>query len=630
LPEVLEPAIINSQSGIRLRQYQEECIQAVLSHLEAGHKRLGISLATGAGKTVVFTRLIDRVRSSRPDACRTLILAHRQELVEQAARHCTLAYPDKTVDIEMGKLHASGTADITVASVQSIISQNRIQKFQPDLFKLVLVDEAHHVVAPGYMTILKHFGLDKTRNDGPALVGVSATFSRFDGLRLGAAIDHIVYHKDYIDMIGEKWLSDVIFTTVESTADISKVKRAASGDFQPGELSKAVNTHHVNEITVRTLLEKARNRKSTLVFCVDVAHIVSLTEAFRDHGVDARYVTGETPKQQRTATLDAFKAGRFPVLLNCGVFTEGTDVPNIDCVLLARPTKSRNLLVQMIGRGMRLHPGKENCHIIDMVASLNTGIVTTPTLFGLDPAELVEEVSASDMKQIQETRALQNEEALIGSSLPQGFLTGAISVTFTDYNSIADLLDDASGERHIRALSQHSWVQVDHEKYVLSIPSGKFLQIQAVEDPTSGKVYSVEEVVAYKGAKAAAKTPYAPPREIARHISFEDAVHAADTFAAVKYPRQFIHKSQSWRSGPATEGQLMFLNRYRLQDDQLSSDAVTKGKAADMITKLQHGAKGRFARIEAQKKKREVQTVKLQREAALRQREHVSVGPIVN
>lgn len=183
---------------ITLREYQEECIQAVLSYINAGHKRLGVSLATGSGKTVIFTHLIDRI-APLGDATQTLILAHRRELVEQAARHCTLAYPDKHVEIELGKAQASGAADITVASIQSITSGDRLQKFDPSRFKLVLVDEAHHIVSQSYLDMLEHFGLrhasDWTKTPAPALVGVSATFSRFDGRMLGSVIDHIVYHR---------------------------------------------------------------------------------------------------------------------------------------------------------------------------------------------------------------------------------------------------------------------------------------------------------------------------------------------------------------------------------------------------------------------------------------------------
>lgn len=191
---------MSTKSSTQLRPYQEESIQSVLKYLENGEKRLGISLATGSGKTVIFSHLIERVPSPTSNATQTLILAHRRELVEQAAAHCRRLYPNSTVDVEMGNVHASGLADITVASVQSITAGDgdRLQRYDPARFKLVLVDEAHHIVAETYRRVLKHFGLsqkESTSGDGAALVGVSATFSRADGLRLGTAIDHIVYHK---------------------------------------------------------------------------------------------------------------------------------------------------------------------------------------------------------------------------------------------------------------------------------------------------------------------------------------------------------------------------------------------------------------------------------------------------
>ena len=156
--------------------------------------------------------------------------------------------------------------------------------------------------------------------------------------------------RDYIEMINEKWLTDVIFTTVSIRADLSNIKSKAGGDFQTAALSRAINTPENNEATFLAWKERAGDRKATLIFCVDVKHIHDLTNTFRRHGIESYFVTGESATKARSATLDAFKRGEYPVLLNCGVFTEGTDIPSVDCVVLARPTKSRNLLVQMIGK----------------------------------------------------------------------------------------------------------------------------------------------------------------------------------------------------------------------------------------------------------------------------------------
>ncbi|KAL6923735.1 hypothetical protein FSHL1_000984 [Fusarium sambucinum] len=620
---VAASTVAHEPPKLQLRDYQEECIDSVLTSLENGQKRVGVSLATGSGKTVIFTQLIERIPSNE-NARQTLILAHRRELVEQAANHCQRQYPDKKIEIEMGNVHATGTADITVASVQSITSQGRLKKFDPSRFKLLLVDEAHHIVSPGYLKTLRYFGLDQKRPESPNLVGVSATFSRFDGVKLGAAIDEIVYHKDYIDMITKKWLSDVIFTTVESKVNLSEVSKGAFGDFLPGELSKVVNTSETNDITVRSWMAKAQGRNSTLVFCVDVAHVVELTDRFRQHGFDARYVTGETPKVQRAKTLDSFRKGEFPVLVNCGVFTEGTDIPNIDCVILGRPTRSRNLLVQMIGRGMRLHPGKKNCHIIDLVSSLDTGIVTTPTLFGLDPNVLVERATVNDLRKIKETGHEINGQPLSYHTAPG---PGSGSVTFTDYDSVLDLIADTSGEKHIRAISKYAWVQVQGDKFILSAPDGSYVRIERMSERSnnSAPVYRAVEVRALPSGVA--KTPYAMPKEILTATTFTDAVHGADSFAAKMFPHTFIHRYQRWRSLPPTQGQVDFINRMRGKAEPLKLEDLNKGKAADMITKLKHGARGQFARIEARQRKQDKQNKAAE---AKRLREHVTVGPVAS
>lgn len=445
------------------------------------------------------------------------------------------------------------------------------------------------------------------------------------------------FQRDYVDMIGEKWLSNVIFTTVKSSADISKVRKGANGDFQPGELSKAVNTDEINEITVRSWLARAGNRKSTIVFCVDLAHVSSLTGAFRKHGIDARFVTGDTPKKVRSERLDAFRAGEFRVLLNCGVFTEGTDIPNIDCVLLARPTRSRNLLVQMIGRGMRLHPEKENCHIIDMVASLETGIVTIPTLFGLDPSELVKEADVEQLTELRDRKELEarREERTAEVSENVSSSSGGVnrSVTFVDYDSVYDLIDDTSGERHIRGISSLAWVQVEKDRYILSTQGGDYLTLEKASAPAP--VYSVLHTAkipvtqdSSSSESRKGKSPYMRPREVAAAETFTDAVHAADTYASEMFNWRFLGKEQAWRKAPATEGQLVLLNKFRNMKDQLTPEMITKGKAGDMITKLKHGAKGRFDKLETAKRKQGRAIERLSQQANMRERELVRVGPL--
>jgi len=458
-------------------------------------------------------------------------------------------------------------------------------------------------------------------------------------------------------MIGENWLSNVIFTTVESTADLSTVKKSTGGDFNTAQLAEAVNQDHINLITVKAWQNRAGDRKSTIVFCVDLKHVESLTIKFRKNGVDARFITGDTAKKIRSEWLDAFKRREFPVLVNCGVYTEGTDIPNIDCVLLARPTKSRNLLIQMIGRGMRLFPGKENCHIIDMVASLQTGIVTVPTLFGLDPSETLTSMDPDKLEKLRQRKAIERErqkameQITADPSVMGNSPAFAGEIKFTDYESVTDLIEDTSAETFVRAFSPNAWVNVDKDKYVLVNGTiGDYLTVERVADPAGiaspnpdepvwigsvvKKLTQSSKTVMVGGVPKKIKTsPLARPRQIITATILEAAIHGADTFASKHFffgniSLYALPGRRNWRNDSASMAQVDMLNKYREEGKKLRYGSVTKGRAGDMITKITFGARGRVQGYIQQKKREQKAKEKVEEWKSLQERAKVKVGPV--
>lgn len=191
-------------------------------------------------------------------------------------------------------------------------------------------------------------------------------------------------------MINERWLSNVTFTTVKTDIDFSEVKISErTNDYIVTSLSPILNTPSVRRVVLAAYLDKCSDRRSTLIFCADLKHVHNLTADFREAGIDARFIHSGTPAKERETILKDFKSYSFPVLLNCAVLTEGADIPNIDCIVLCRPTRSRNLFSQMIGRGMRVAEGKTECKILDVAASLDKvgDVSAAPSLEGLDMSE---------------------------------------------------------------------------------------------------------------------------------------------------------------------------------------------------------------------------------------------------
>lgn len=408
--EVDEIVEIDTNNAIKLREYQLECIEAIAKTLEEEKlKRIAISIATGGGKTVIFTMAIPRIlelsRFPGDNANGVLILVHRRELATQTIKTIQnlKVVDDDRVFLDMGKSRIDPERTfndsrpfIVVGSVPTLSRSDcaRLSDYRLDRFKAVIVDECHHSVSDSYMNLLATLGCSRKKpkdipkgelDRSPFLLGFTATLARTDKVPLRKVFDKIVFQKGISDLIKENHLCDFDWLKVELGLNLDDVE-TSGGDFRLDSLAEHVNTEEINEVALKTYLQLRSqypdNMKSLLVFCVNVKHMQDVSALFRANGINAQYVSGETKSAERDNIVSDFKAGKVSVLFNCGVFTEGTDIPNIDSIFLLRPTKSKPLLVQMVGRGLRLSEGKNKLIVTDFVDNKSLGLTITSTLNG--------------------------------------------------------------------------------------------------------------------------------------------------------------------------------------------------------------------------------------------------------
>ena len=402
-------------SSILLRDYQKDAVKAVHEAIKAGIRRPAVVLSTGGGKTVVFSYLIPQLKPLTPQqGNKTLVLAHKEELVQQAASTIQRISPDLKVDIDMRKLKPTPDADVIVASVPTLVRATRLHKYDPSEFKAIIVDECHHATAQSWTKILECFGAH-TPNLKIAVLGFTATFERTDGDYLSKVFDQIVYQRKLEEMIQNKELAEIIFSVIEAKLDLSRLKMRY-GDYETTMLAKhMMNPDVIDTVALSYLkLRKQFSFKRTLIFCVSIEHCKVLCAVLRSQGINAQYVSGETAKHERQAIIEDFKNGIISVLCNVQVFTEGTDIPSIDSVFLARPTRSRVLLTQMIGRGLRLCEGKTHCHIVDIADTTGIGLQSAPEMMDLPPNY---NINAKTYTQLVKERAheaeVENEKEFI-------------------------------------------------------------------------------------------------------------------------------------------------------------------------------------------------------------------------
>lgn len=336
---------------MQLRPYQQEAKEAIQAEWKKNNKRTLLVLPTGTGKTIVFSKIIeDCVR----DGERVLILAHRGELLDQAADKLSKATglmcaTEKAEDTCLGSWFR-----VAVGSVQSLMREKRLNQFSREYFNTIIVDEAHHCLADSYQRVLGYF-------DQAKVLGVTATPDRGDMRNLGQYFESLAYEYTLPKAIKEGFLSPIKALTVPLKLDLSGVGQQA-GDFKTKDLGTALDPYLYQ--IADEMAKHCMNRK-TVIFLPLIKTSQKFTEILNSKGFKAAEVNGDS--KDRTEILEDFDKGKYNVLCNSMLLTEGWDCPSVDCIVVLRPTKIRSLYSQMVGRGTRLYPGKDHLLLLDFL-----------------------------------------------------------------------------------------------------------------------------------------------------------------------------------------------------------------------------------------------------------------------
>ena len=336
---------------MKLRPYQQEAKDAILNEWDKGVDRTLLVLPTGTGKTIVFAKLIQDIVE---DGKRALVLAHRGELLDQAADKIKAATGLLCSVEKAEESSLNSWFRCTVGSVQSMMREKRLKQFDPDYFDAIVVDEAHHCISDSYQKVLNHF-------DSAKVLGVTATPDRGDMKNLGSYFESVAYEYTLPKAIREGYLSPIKAQTIPLKLDLTGVSQQA-GDFKVSDLGTALDPylHQIADEMAKTCMDR-----KTVVFLPLIKTSQKFTEILNSKGFCAAEVNGESA--DRAEILADFDSGKYNVLCNSMLLTEGWDCPSVDCVVVLRPTKIRSLYAQMVGRGTRLYPDKDHLLLLDFL-----------------------------------------------------------------------------------------------------------------------------------------------------------------------------------------------------------------------------------------------------------------------
>ena len=602
-----------AESGYSARPYQSEAIESIFDKYFSRQpvNRQVVMLPTGMGKTVVFAmmtnhpKMVEHLEQYPFTHQKILVIAHREELLNQAADKIARANPSLRVEIEQADRKVSPMADVIVASVQTLVmgGKRRLKKIDPNTVRVIITDEAHHATAPSYVQIFQHFGClppddwgaeKPTARDAdllvawqnarkkewdfkypnqPLLVGFTATPKRSDRVGLDSVFDEIVYSMNMRDGIAQGWLSALKAIKVSSKTSLDGVSTKA-GDFSIGELGDAVNNDDRNALAVKSWLEHARGLQ-TVAFCVNVEHAHQMAAQFVKEGVKAAAIDGSFTPTERHRVLKGFEEEKIQVVTNCNILTEGFDSPNIQCVLHARPTKSSILYVQMTGRGTRLHPLdpagparvshtgrliKPSCLIIDLVdVTRRHSLITAPELFGLPPGF---DAKGDDLMAVTKKVEKAAKEGVDVSDL----------ASLDDLKMKVEEIDLWTGAFNTELVQKHcsmNWMKESESHYSISIrPRGGTPETVSVAQNKLGQ-WEAHHMVGGKKV---------------RHIASGDvgtALRKAEDWVAQERGENmsFTNRHAAWRSNPPSPGQIGLARSLGIPIHL----AKTSGQLSDMI-----------------------------------------------
>jgi ATP-dependent helicase IRC3 len=599
------------------RSYQLAADRAIVDIFDggAGYNRLLVKKPTGTGKTVWFAALpepdvLEPWLQTFPDReRRMLVIAHREELLDQAADKFTKQNRKLIVTIEQGDRHASRHSDVVIASIQTLAARNfrRLRQLLTTMkFRIVIVDEAHHAAASTYRTALALLGFlpmmpkvdvagveenieaasfddvtemakalqgwDAIAPKDRLLIGVTATPNRSDAIGLGCVFQTIAYSYDLKTAIDDGFLVPIVPQVIETSTSLDNVKMQA-GDFNQKQLALAVNTEKRNQAALAGWREYA-DGVPTIGFSVDVAHAHALADLFQSDGIRAQAISGDTPKDDRRNYLRQYQAGQIDVIFNCMVLTEGTDLPITGCILHAKPTSSATLYEQMTGRGLRLYPGKTECIVIDVVdVAKRHSLQVAGVLYGLPPSLLAKGKNLKKLKDdydaFREKYPGINPDAMGRMTLEELQMRAS---TF-DIWTVPTL--GAFGAGRVM-----HWIKVADEEYRLQYPWSDGTETLTVVQDVLGHYDVSLTMRPHTGIDGTRQRTLATQIDTADH-----AASLAEQF--VLQERRSVMKLKDvdapWRSRPASPKQIGLLRRLNVPIEK----GLLMGQASDLIDMAQ-------------------------------------------